>query len=151
MTTPAAIILSGQVRREQAHRLIASAPAGSRVEVYPPTRTLPQNARLHAILTHVARQVEWAGAKRSPEAWKDIFTAALRSSRHGLDVVPGINGGFVLLGMHTSRMTVAELGDLMLLIEAFAAEHGVDLTDSVSEGSQGAGGANNPVRETANA
>ncbi len=143
--TPVTVILSGKVRRDQAHRHVAAAPAGSVVEIKPPGRTLPQNKRLHAMLTDVARQVEWAGAKRNPEAWKDIFTAALRSANHGLDVVPGINGGFVLLGMHTSRMTKAELGDLMTLIEAFGAEHGVQFTD----GHEGAGGANNPARAVA--
>lgn len=129
MATPVTVILSGQVRREQAMRHIAHAPAGSVVEIAPPGRTLPQNKRLHAMCTDVARQVEWAGAKRDVEAWKDIFTAALRSANHGLDVVPGINGGFVLLGMHTSRMTKAELGDLMTLVEAFGAEHGVIFSD----------------------
>lgn len=143
--TPVTVILSGQVRRELAHRAVAQAPGGSTVTITPPGRTLPQNARLHAMITDVARQVEWAGAKRNVEAWKDIFTAALRSANHGLDVVPGINGGFVLLGMHTSRMTKAELGDLMTLIEAFGAEHGVEF----SEGDQGAGGAKNLAREVA--
>ena len=121
------VILSGMVRREQACRLVNAAPAGSVVKIEKPTRSLPQNARLHAMITDVAQQVEWAGSKRSVEAWKDIFTAALRSANHGLDVVPGLNGGFVLLGMHTSGMSVAEAGDLMTLIEAFAAEHGVTL------------------------
>lgn len=143
--TPVTVILSGQVRREQAHRMVAQAPAGSVVEISLPTRTLPQNARLHAMITDVARQVEWAGAKRNVEAWKDIFTAALRSANHGLDVVPGINGGFVLLGMHTSRMTKAELGDLMTLIEAFGAEHGVEFT----EGDRAAGDPNKAPAEVA--
>jgi len=137
MSAPPTVILSGQVRREQAHRLVASAPAGSVVKIEPPRRTLPQNDRLHAMITDVARQVEWAGAKRTVEAWKDIFTAALRSSTHGLDVVPGINGGFVLLGMHTSRMSRAEAGDLMELIAAFGAEHGVIFHDQ-AEGEQAA-------------
>ena len=137
--TPVTVILSGQVRREQATRHVMAAPAGSVVEISPPSRTLGQNARLHAMITDVARQVEWAGAKRNVEAWKDIFTAALRSANHGLDVVPGINGGFVLLGMHTSRMSVQEVGDLMTLVEAFGAEHGVEFHDS-----HGGAGANNP-------
>lgn len=130
------VILSNTRRREQAHRLVASAPAGSVVEITPPGRTLPQNARLHAMITDVARQVEWpigSGTKRTVEAWKDIFTAALRSANHGLDVVPGLNGGFVLLGMHTSRMTKAELGELMDLIEAFGAQHGVIFHDQTAE------------------
>lgn len=129
MSADPTIILSGQVRRIHAHKLIDAAPAGSVVTVSKPRRSLPQNARLHAMITDVARQVPWAGAKRSVEAWKDIFTAALRSANHGLDVVPGLNGGFVLLGMHTSNMTVAEAGDLMTLIEAWGAENGVVFTD----------------------
>jgi hypothetical protein len=123
------VILSSDFRRRQAQSLIQRAPEGSVVEVKPPRRTLPQNDRLHALVTDVARQVEWAGAKRNVEAWKDIFTAALRSANHGLDIVPGINGGFVLLGMHTSDMKVAEVNDLMALIEAFGAEHGVLFSD----------------------
>src|SRR5690606_24747831 len=124
------IILSGPVRREAAKRLVDQAPAGSVVKIEPPRRTLPQNDLLHAMLTDVARQKEWAGAKRSVEAWKDIFTAALRSATHGLDVVPGLNGGFVLLGMHTSRMSKQEMADLITLIEAWGAENGVVFNDS---------------------
>jgi len=127
--TPITIVLSGRARRDLAHAAVAQAPAGSVVEIKPPKRTLPQNAKLHAMLTDVACQVEWAGAKRNPEAWKDIFTAALRSAKHGLDVVPGINGGFVLLGMHTSAMTKAEVAELIELIAAFGAEHGVQFQD----------------------
>lgn len=135
MTGPT-VILSSPYRRQQAHRLVEAAPAGSVLEVRPPARTLPQNSRLHAMITDVARQVEWpvgSGTKRTVEAWKDIFTAALRSANHGLDVVPGLNGGFVLLGMHTSRMTKAELGELMDLIEAFGAQHGVVFHDQTAE------------------
>lgn len=127
MTGPT-VILESRTRRDQAHRLIEQAPDGAVVSFEPPRRTLPQNSRLHALITDVARQVEWpvgSGTKRTVEAWKDIFTAALRSANHGLDVVPGLNGGFVLLGMHTSRMTKDELGELMALIEAFGAQHGV--------------------------
>jgi len=131
--TPTTVILSGQVRRELAHKLIDRAPGGSVVEISPPRRTLDQNKRLHAMITDVAMQVEWAGAKRNAEAWKDIFTAALRSATHGLDVVPGINGGFVLLGMHTSRMTKQEVGELMELVAAFGAEHGVTFSDPAEE------------------
>ena len=40
----------------------------------------------------------------------------------------GIDGGFVILGMHTSRMTKQELGDLIDIIYAFGAERGVKWT-----------------------
>lgn len=84
-------------------------------------RTLPQNARLWAMLGDVARDVEWYGQRLTPEEWKDVFTAALKRQR----AVPGIEGGFVVLGAHTSRMSKAELSDLMELIEAFGAERAV--------------------------
>jgi hypothetical protein len=131
MTGPT-VILSGQTRRLQAHQLVERAPVGSVVSFEPPRRSLPQNSRLHAMITDISRQVEWppgSKTKRTVEAWKDIFTAALRSANHGLDVVPGLNGGFVLLGMHTSRMSVAEVNELMTMIEAWCAQNGVELRD----------------------
>ncbi|MGE5500613.1 MAG: recombination protein NinB [Ignavibacteriales bacterium] len=131
--TETVILLSGKESRARAINLAATAPQGTCVAFRKARRSLPQNDRLHAMLTDVARQKEWAGAKRTVEAWKDIFTAALRSANHGLDVVPGINGGFVLLGMHTSQMSKAEVGELMTLIEAFCAEHNIALSDPTPE------------------
>jgi len=39
--------------------------------------------------------------------------------------VPGLDGGFVVLGTSTSKMTKAEMCDLQALMEAFGAEKGV--------------------------
>jgi hypothetical protein len=97
-------------------------------------RTLEQNAKLHALCTDVAGQVAWQGKKRDVEAWKDIFTAALRSAKNELDVVPGINGGFVLLGMHTSEMSKGECAELIELVLAFGAEHEVVFHDDARDG-----------------
>lgn len=119
------IVLTSKDTRQRAASWALNAPSGTVVEFRQPKRTLDQNARLWALLTDVARQVEWAGKKRTTEAWKDIFTAALRSANHELDVVPGIEGGFVLLGMHTSSMSKSEMGDLMTLIEAWGSQNGV--------------------------
>lgn len=94
------------------------------VEVKEMTRSVEQNARLWALLTDVSRQVEWYGQKLTPEEWKDVFTASL--NRH--KVVPGIDGGFVVLGMRTSKMSIREMGELMELIEAFGAQRGVRFT-----------------------
>ena len=100
--------------------------AGQRlvIEVKEMTRSVEQNARLWALLTDVSNQVNWYGNKLTPEEWKDVFTASLK--RH--KTVPGIDGGFVVLGMRTSKMSVREMGELMELIEAFGANHGVRFT-----------------------
>jgi hypothetical protein len=89
------------------------------------TRTIPQNKHLWACLTDVSRQVTWYGRRLSQWAWKDIFTAARKKQ----DVVPGIDGGFVVLGEHTSRMSKAEMSELLELIYAFGAEHKVLWSD----------------------
>lgn len=94
------------------------------VSVKPKTRSLEQNSRLWAMLTDVSRQVVWHGRKLSPEEWKHVFTASLKRQ----DVVPGLDGGFVVLGQSTSQMSVREMGDLMELISAFGAQRGVRFT-----------------------
>ncbi len=91
------------------------------VEVKPEKRSLAQNARLWAMLTDISQQVDWYGQKLSAEDFKHIFTAALKRTR----AVPGIDGGIVVLGQSTSKMTKAEMAELQTLMEAFAAERGV--------------------------
>jgi len=94
------------------------------LEVKPSTRSLEQNARLWAMLTDISRQVDWYGRKLTPHDWKHVFTASLKKQ----DVVPGLDGGFVVLGLSTSKMTKAEMCDLQTLMEAFGAEQGVRFT-----------------------
>lgn len=96
------------------------------VEVKPLTRTLEQNAKLWATLTDVSEQVNWHGQKLTPEDWKHVFSAALNQQR----VVPNIDStGFVVLGQSTSKMTVRQMADMIELINAFGAEHGVKFKD----------------------
>ena len=91
------------------------------IEVKEKTRSNEQNARMWALLTEVSRQVDWYGQKLTAEEWKDVFSASLKKQK----AVPGLDGGFVILGQRTSKMTVREMADLMTLIEAFGAEQGV--------------------------
>jgi hypothetical protein len=119
----------------QAHKVLtqqiwplikASLMAGHRmvVEVKKETRSLEQNARMWAMLTDVSRQVVWYGRKLTPEDWKHVFTASLTKQ----EVVPGIDGGFVVLGKSTSQMTKAEMSELQELMQAFGAQQGVKFT-----------------------
>jgi hypothetical protein len=78
-----------------------------------------------AMLADISKQVDWYGEKLSAEDWKDVFTAALRKCR----VVPGLDGGFVVLGLRTSAMTKQEMTNLLELMGAFAAEKGVTFHD----------------------
>lgn len=120
------LILTGTAARERAKRWIDSAPHGCAVSFKASKRSLPQNALMWARLTEVSQQVIWHGAKLSADDWKDVFTAALKRSR----VVPGLDGGFVVLGQRTSDMTKDEMGQLLDLIDAFAAERGITFGDA---------------------
>ena len=85
------------------------------------TRTLPQNSRMWAMLSDISAQVEWHGLKLSKEDWKDMASASLKRQR----AVPGMDGGFVVLGQRTSEMSKSDMSELMELMEAFGAQHGV--------------------------
>lgn len=88
-------------------------------------RTLAQNRRMWAVLGDVAAQVEWYGMMLSDEDWKNMFSAVLQGQR----VVPGINGGFVVLGVSTRKKDKEWFSDLFETINAFGAERGVKWSD----------------------
>ncbi|WP_212408553.1 recombination protein NinB [Erwinia sp. E602] len=124
--------LIDNVRRQNCTEFIRQLPTNPDtplvVTIQERTRTLDQNAKLWACLNDVSEQVNWHGRKLTSEEWKHVFTAALKRQ----DVVPGIDGGFVVLGQSTSRMTVGEMRDLIELISAFGADHDVRFGDDAS-------------------
>lgn len=99
------------------------------VTIQEDTRSLAQNRMLWACLHDVASQVVWCGKKLDSESWKHIFSASLK----GQETVPGINGGFVVLGQSTSKMRVSEMRDLITLIHAFGAEQNVRFSDESAQ------------------
>lgn len=85
------------------------------------TRSAQANRAMWIALTEISRQVDWYGNKLTPEEWKEVLSASLRQQR----AVPGIEGGFVVLGIRTSRMSVKEMSAMIDLCYAFGNEHGV--------------------------
>lgn len=121
--TRAVVILDSTTNRIRACDWIAKAPRNTRVEFKLAKRSLPQNARMWAMLTDVASQVTWHGQKLTPDDWKLVFLDALKRE---VRVVPALDSkGFVNLGRSSSDLSKQEMGDLMELIAAFGAEHGV--------------------------
>jgi hypothetical protein len=114
-------ILQHELARKRALAYVADCPAGWVVTVKPPTRSLEQNDKMWAVLTDLARQLQWHGQYLTKEEWKDVCTAALKRQK----VVPGIDGGFVVIGAHTSRMSKSDVSDVIEFAQAFGAQHGV--------------------------
>jgi hypothetical protein len=119
-------VLAHDQARRNAAAWVMQAPAGYVVQVKPPTRSLEANAALWATLTDISEQVEWHGRRLSPESWKTMLTASLKKQ----DVMPGIDGGFVVMGSSTSKMTKQEFSELLELARAFGAQHGVNFRDT---------------------
>jgi hypothetical protein len=84
-------------------------------------RSQEQNQLMWSVLTDLSRQVMWHGQKLTKEEYKDLLTAGLKKQR----AIPGIDGGFVVLGTSTSKMTKQEMTDLITLAHAFGDEREV--------------------------
>lgn len=119
----ATLILNSSAVRQKACHWIMTAPVNTRVEFKEAKRSTDQNAKMWAMLTEVATQVAWHGVKLAPDDWKLIFLDALKRE---VRIVPNLDGnGFVNLGRSSSDLSKSEMSDLLELIYAFGAKHGV--------------------------
>ena len=108
---------------------IDKAEIGTRVVLKERVRSTAQNDKMWAALTDVATQVKWHGQTLSTDDWKLVFMDALKRE---LRIVPNLDGnGFVNIGTSSSDLSVSEMRDLISLIEAFGANHGVVFNDGV--------------------
>ena len=89
---------------------------------------MAQNAKLHALITSIAKIKEWAGAKRDVETWKRLLTAAwLRARGEPIEMLPALDGhGVDIVFRHTSQLDVAEMIEEIEYIQAWAIENGID-------------------------
>lgn len=96
-------------------------------------RSLDQNAKLWPMLQDVAKQcqlvINGVQTKATKEEWKTMFTAMLSGEQR---VACGLNGGVVFLGRSTSRMNKAQFSELIELIYAYGAEHGVQWSEKAA-------------------
>ena len=101
------------------HRMVLS--------IKPETRSLKENALLHALLTQISRQMEWAGQKRDSETWKRLITAAwCRARGEQVEILPAIDGqGADIVFRRTSQLTKAECAELIEYLYAWGAQSGI--------------------------
>jgi hypothetical protein len=121
--TRALYIIANDAVRARVLGIVASAPAGTRVELKEPKRTLPQNALMWSCLTDIAAQAEHCGRRYSADDWKVIMVHALGKETR---FVPSLDGnGFIPIGQSSSDLSKAEMSDLIELMHAFGAERGI--------------------------
>lgn len=107
--------------------------AGHRLElsVRPSKRSDAANARLHALLSDIAQQKQWAGQWLDVEDWKRLCTSAwLRTRNQSVRMLPAIDGqGIDILYQRTSELSGAEVSELMSFVEAWGVENGVEFKE----------------------
>lgn len=121
----------------QAHKAIMTAwhhakawvMAGHRLvlEIRPEKRSDAQNRLLHACLSEISKQVEWAGAKRDVDTWKRLLTAAwLRARGEPIEMLPALDGnGVDIVFRKTSQLSKAECAELSEFVMAWAVDNKV--------------------------
>lgn len=114
-------ILAHDMARERAIHAVRNAPTGHAVTISEPTRTLDQNAALHAVLQEISEQREWAGKKWDVDTWKRLLTAAwVRAEGGTVTMVPAIDGaGFDVIYQRTSDLTKQECSSLIEYVTAW--------------------------------
>lgn len=94
-------------------------------------RSIEKNAHLHAVLSAISKQKQWAGKWLDIKAWKRLMVAAWERA-HGrtAEFYPALDGqGFDVVYRRTSRMAEEEIRELIVFAEAWAIENGVQLKE----------------------
>jgi hypothetical protein len=115
------IILRSDQQRNLARQMIEAAPQDAVVRIAPQSRSLDQNALLWAILSDVARSKPM-GRCHTAEVWKELFCHACG---HAVQFEIGLNGQPFPTGFRTSKMSKAQMADLITFILAWGDEQGV--------------------------
>lgn len=92
-------------------------------------RTSEQNDKLHAMITDIARQKEWAGKKLDVETWKRLLTAAFaRAKKQSAVFYPALDGqGFDVVYRRTSRMGKREMSEFIDYVYWYCAENEIEV------------------------
>jgi hypothetical protein len=124
----AIVTINREFDRMRAANWINTAPIGTRIEFKASKRSVPQNDRMWAMLTDVAKQLAHHGEQLTTNQWKLLFLDALgRESK----TVPALDGkGIVSLGMSSSDLSKGEMSDLIEFIAEFGTRHGVKFNDT---------------------
>jgi hypothetical protein len=115
------VILRSLDQRALACALIQRAPVDAVVKISGPKRTLDQNAKLWAMISDVSRAMP-EGRTHTPEVWKCLF---MHACGHTVAFEMGLDNRPFPIGFHSSRLTKAEMADLINTVAEYGDRHGV--------------------------
>jgi hypothetical protein len=101
------------------------------VKIQPMTRSLEQNAKLHAMLSDISKQCEFNGKKRNIDTWKVIMVSAHKiATGEKAEMAIGLEGEVINLRESTAQMSVKRLASLIEYVQAWGVENGVKFNDN---------------------
>lgn len=123
---PAQIIIRGDPDRNLLKRWADRVPVGYSVTFAEKPHSSEQREKFHAMVREVAKSVEYYGKKRTEEAWKALFVAAYEKA----EMLPGLDGETIVqIRRSTTTFGVKEYSDLIEIVYAYGAAHGVTFND----------------------
>ena len=122
------VILCGNRQREFAKALVNAAPLGAVLNIREATRTTEQNAKLWAMLSDVSR-AKPQDRRATPDVWKALF---MNACGHAVQFEAGLDGRPFPIGFRSSRLTKAQMSEMIEFVYAFGAENGVIWTDEAA-------------------
>lgn len=120
------VILHGQSQRDNAKRLIDVAPKDAVVNIREATRSTDQNALMWCLLSDLSR-AKPEGRRHTPDIWKSIM---MNACGHKVQFEHGIDGEPFPVGFRSSRLTVAQMSELIEMIYWYGAQHGVEWSNA---------------------
>ena len=96
------------------------------ITIEPITRSMEQNAKLHAMLADISKDKTFNNQKLTLEQWKMLFVSGHAIATGGqAKMAIGLEGEVVNLRESTAKMSVARCASLIEYIQAWAAMNGV--------------------------
>ena len=95
-------------------------------------RSHDQNAKLHAMLSDIAKQRQWAGQWLDVETWKRLMIAAYcRANGNAPTMLPSLDGnGIDMIYRRSSRMSKQEMSELIEYVTSWAVDNGIQLQEA---------------------
>lgn len=121
------VILHGPSARRRAKELIDAAPLGSVMNVRPEKRTLDQNAKFWAMLSDISQQKP-LGRSHPPEIWKCLL---MNACGYAVQFEQGLSGEPFPIGFRSSRLSKAQMSELIEFMYAWGAEQGIVWSDEM--------------------
>ena len=112
--------------RRIACQQVMQAPEGYCVTIKPWTRSLDQNAKLHALFADIAKSCTHMNRTLTAQQWKTLFISGHAvATGLGADMIPGLENEYVNVRESSAQMSVSRMTSLIEYVMAYQAQNEV--------------------------